>query len=367
MVSVIVKMKKRTMETIWWMVIVSVGERRYLLTFSGTTEFNTTWIKYQLWVNDTFSENNWTGEKLHWINLNTACETEVNWSCVVTDLRGRWGCRSWSHRQEHPEDRLRPASAVWFQVWRSAAPLNCCTPKLSGINTQTHQRLYIHRTDIISRSNRVSRTVMQSSDYLCPHFVPWWRPSRCKLVEFWIKGFELIQVFLFLHHRSTWRLFSALVCRHVSSTALLFILSLLILKPTTTFKKKARVCYKIYYNYFSYQTQSKSHFTPAVIWRLHEFNRRYTSDDWTVPRGFTGLQRGDRTDSTVTLRPWETIRTCDRGWWTNREVMVEQSQRREEINSIWRKRGERLGEQRSVTFKSSVTYRQTWQTHPVLQ
>lgn len=37
MVSVIVKMKKRTMETIWWMVIVSVGERRYLLTFSETT------------------------------------------------------------------------------------------------------------------------------------------------------------------------------------------------------------------------------------------------------------------------------------------------------------------------------------------
>lgn len=83
------------METIWWMVMVSVRER----------------------------ENTFLLENIG------ACELDLLQS---TDLQDRRGRRSRSRRQEHQEDRLHPASVPMFLEQLSAAPRHCCTPELSA-------------------------------------------------------------------------------------------------------------------------------------------------------------------------------------------------------------------------------------------
>lgn len=200
-------------------------------------------------------------------------------------------------------------------------------------------------------------------------FVPWW-PSRCKPVEFWIKGFWInSSVFVPAPQKYLKVVFCSRVpTRFINSTAV-YIEFVDIKNPRTNhhiFKKfESAINIILYYNCISTVRHSQ-----RVILHQQYYDVFMSLTGATLQMvGRFPEDSQDCSEVTGRIQPshWDPQDVWSRLMNRQRGVMVEQSERRQEINSIWRKRRERLGEQGSVTFKPSVTYRQTWQTHPLLQ
>lgn len=153
------------METIWWMVIVSVGERRYLLTFSETT-----WIKYQLWIILTQCVSLWTDPV-----LSLTCEADGIVVLEATDGNIR---RTDSAQPVQCGSRYGGQLLLWTVVHQNY---------LEWIHKHIKDDKYTAKISSPSQTAWAGRWCRAVIIFV-HHFVPWW-PSRCKQVEFWIKGF----------------------------------------------------------------------------------------------------------------------------------------------------------------------------------